>query len=84
MKSDHPLSLDLLPSHHCACCMVVVAVQEDMESMLASVDKSLHGAETGKLSKLQVREALDAFFMVGQPGGKARNRFDEIMQASTH
>ena len=50
--------------------------------MLASVDKSLHGAETGELSKLEVREALDAFFMVGQPGGKTLNRFDEIMQAS--
>ena len=52
--------------------------------MLASVDKSLHGAETGELSKLEVREALDAFFMVGQPGGKTLNRFDEIMQVSIH
>lgn len=50
--------------------------------MLASVDKSLHGAESGELSKLEVREALDAFFMVGRPGGKTLNRFDEIMQAS--
>ena len=59
-----------------------MAAQEDMESMLASMDKSLHGAETGELSKLEVREALDAFFMVSQPGGKTLNRFDEIMQVS--
>ena len=48
--------------------------------MLSSVDKLLHGAETGELSKGEVREALDAFFLVGQPGGKTLNRFDEIMQ----
>ena len=48
--------------------------------MLLSVDKLLHGTETGELSKGEVREALDAFFLVGQPGGKTLNRFDEIMQ----
>ena len=31
-----------------------------------------------------MREALDAFFMVGQSGGKTLNRFDEIMQVSIH
>lgn len=48
--------------------------------MLSSVDKLLHGTETGELSKGEVREALDAFFLVGQPGGKTLNRFDEVMQ----
>jgi hypothetical protein len=48
--------------------------------MLSSVDKLLHGTETGELSKGEVREALDAFFLVGQPSGKTLNRFDEIMQ----
>ncbi len=48
--------------------------------MLSSVDKMLHGAETGKLSKAEVREALDAFFLVGQPNGKTVNRLDGIMQ----
>ena len=48
--------------------------------MLSSVDKLLHGAETGELSKGEAREALDAFFLVGQPGGKTLNRFDEIIQ----
>ena len=48
--------------------------------MLSSVDKLLHGTETGELSKGEVREALDAFLLVGQPGGKTLNRFDEVMQ----
>jgi hypothetical protein len=48
--------------------------------MLSSVDKLLHGTETGELSKGEVREALDALFLVGQPGGKTLNRFDEVMQ----
>ena len=50
--------------------------------MLSSIDKSLHGAETGDLSKAELREALEAFFLVGQPGGKTLNRMEEIMQAS--
>ncbi len=50
--------------------------------MLSSVDKSLHGTETGELSKAELCEALEAFFLVGQPGGKTPNRMDEIMQAS--
>ena len=52
--------------------------------MLSTVDKSLHGSETGELTKEQLREALDAFFLVGQPGGKILNRFDEIMQAGSN
>lgn len=57
-------------------------LQEDIQAMLASIDKSLHGAETGELSKVELREALEAFFLVGQPGGKTLNRMEEIMQAS--
>ena len=49
--------------------------------MLSSIDKSMHGAETGELSKVELREALEAFFLVGQPGGKTLNRMEEIMQA---
>ena len=59
-------------------------LQEDIESMLSTVDKSLHGSETGELTKEQLREALDAFFLVGHPGGKTLNRFDEIMQAGSN
>ena len=57
-------------------------LQEDIQAMLSSIDKSLHGAETGELSKVELREALEAFFLVGQPGGKTLNRMEEIMQAS--
>ena len=49
--------------------------------MLSSIDKSLHGAETGELSKAELSEALEAFFLVGQPGGKTLHRMEEIMQA---
>lgn len=54
--------------------------QEDLENNLAAMDKSLHGSETGVLTKAEVRSVLDAFFAVGQPGGKTLNRFDELMQ----
>ena len=33
------------------------------------------------LTKDEVRQALESFFAVGQPGGKGLNRFDELMQA---
>lgn len=56
--------------------------QEDLEDLLAAVDKSVHGAETGVLTKAEVRSALDSFFAVGQPGGKTLNRFDELMQVN--
>ena len=56
-------------------------LQEDIQAMLSSIDKSLHGAETGELSKVELREALEAFFLVGQPGGKTLNRMEEIVQA---
>jgi len=59
-------------------------LQEDIESILSTIDKSLHGSETGELTKEQLREALDAFFLVGQPGGKNLNRFGEIMQAGSN
>lgn len=49
--------------------------------MLAACDKSLHGAETGSLRKEDVADTLEAFFRVGQRGGKTPNRFDELMQA---
>lgn len=55
-------------------------MQEDLLNNLAAMDKSLHGSETGVLTKAEVRSALDAFFAVGQPGGKTLNRFDELMQ----
>lgn len=48
--------------------------------MFTQMDKALHGAETGTLTKPELRTALDSFFQVGQPGGKTLNRFDELMQ----
>ncbi|CAL8464737.1 g4272 [Coccomyxa elongata] len=58
-----------------------IQLQEDLENNLAAMDRSLHGSETGVLTKAEVRSALDAFFAVGQPGSKTLNRFDELMQA---
>ncbi|EIE22924.1 hypothetical protein COCSUDRAFT_64043 [Coccomyxa subellipsoidea C-169] len=58
-----------------------IQLQEDLENLLSTLDKSMHGAETGSLTKAEVCSALEAFFAVGQPGGKTVNRFDELMQA---
>ena len=63
--------------------LVKAALQEDIEGMLSAVDKALHGAETGELEKAVVKEALDAFFLVGQPRGKTLNRFNEVMQVES-
>jgi len=71
------------PGKPCESSSPYMMLQEDIESMLSTVDKSLHGSETGELTKEQLREALDAFFLVGQPGGKNLNRFDEIIQAGS-
>ena len=49
--------------------------------MLAACDRSLHGAETGALRKEDMTDTLEAFFRVGQRGGKTPDRFDELMQA---
>ena len=55
-------------------------MQEDLENLLSTLDKSVHGAETGSLTKAEVHSALESFFAVGQQGGKTANRFDELMQ----
>ena len=49
--------------------------------MFSGLDKNLHGSETGIITKDELRQALESFFAVGQPGGKTLNRFDELMQA---
>ena len=61
--------------------MADARVQEEVADMLAACDKSLHGAETGTLRKEDVADTLEAFFRVGQRGGKTPDRFDELMQA---
>lgn len=44
----------------------------------------MHGAESGSLTKAEVRSALESFFAVGQQGGKTVSRFDELMQVLHH
>ena len=58
----------------------LICTQEDLENLLSTLDKSMHGAETGSLTKAEVCSALESFFAVGQPGGKTVNRFDELLQ----
>jgi hypothetical protein len=58
------------------------SAQEELESMLFALDKSLHGSETGSLTKSEVCQALESYFAVGQPGGKSLDHFDELMQVS--
>ena len=72
------------PGNPCKSSSPYMMLQEDIQTILSTIDKSLHGSESGKLTKEQLREALDAFFLVGQPGGKTLNRFDEIMQAGSN
>jgi hypothetical protein len=67
--------------HYNNCCD---NTQEDLESLLSTVDKSVHGAESGSLTKTEVRSALESFFAVGQQGGKTVSRFDELMQVLHH
>eukprot|EP00884_Botryococcus_braunii_P012883 jgi/Botrbrau1/21596/Bobra.43_1s0006.1 len=58
-----------------------IQLQEELEALMLAVDKSTHGSETGTLSKTELRTALEAFFRVGEPGGKMADRFDALMQA---
>lgn len=58
-------------------------MQEELEALFSSLDKTLHGSETGQLTKDELRQSLESFFAVGQPGGKTLNRFDELMQVGT-
>ena len=55
-------------------------MQTDLEGLFAQMDKALHGAETGVVTKEEMRAALEEQFQVGKPGGKTLDRFDEIMQ----
>ena len=54
--------------------------QTELEGLFAQLDRGLHGAETGVVSKEELRAALEDHFQVGRPGGKTLDRFDEIMQ----
>ena len=56
-------------------------MQEELEVLFIQLDKAT-GKATGALSKGDLGEALQAFFRVGQPGGKTAERHDELMQVS--
>jgi hypothetical protein len=55
-------------------------LQYDLEELFALMDKA-KGQASGIIPKEDLKIALTSFFRVGQPGGKALARFDEIMQA---
>ena len=45
------------------------------------LDRNLHPVETATIPKPDVSTALEAYFKVGEVGGKSRERFDALMQA---
>ena len=58
-----------------------IALQHDIVSTLAAVDRAAHGAETGALPHADVRTALRTYWRVGAPGGKMEARFDALAQS---
>ena len=50
-----------------------------MEALFSQLDRA-KGRATGTLTKTELGDALNAFFRIGQPGGKTTERHDELLQ----
>ena len=56
-------------------------MQTELDQLFTLLDRNLHPVETATIPKPDISTALEAYFKVGEVGGKSRERFDALMQA---
>ena len=56
-------------------------LQEDLDQLFCTLDRTVHAVETETIPKADVAAALEVYMRVGEPGHKTRERFDALLQA---